>query len=428
MIARLQDLKPVDARLCLRVGRFITEELALELDGRALLVAVSGGADSTALLHILRFLRPRLGMELHAATLDHGLRPGSGAETSAVLALCRDLDLPCTARSLPVAAHAARLGLGLEEAGRALRYAALEEERRRLGADWTVTGHQRDDLEEDVLLRFLRGTGWPGLGGMTAADASRRILRPLLLTPARELRAFLLRNGLPWLEDESNADPRFLRNRVRLEILPRLAAESPRLGEHIVNLWRMARLDEAHWDRALERFNFEKFEPLRADFRENPRRETVAEKTRFSRYDEGSYGRSRQRCFAAGQSFQSGNAAGGTTAEPEERDGGIRPDQNLLRKLDKASRLRLYMRIIARLNGERPAPPRPEVPDGEKNPASRKNGRPRRGQARASALFALDKAWAEGRDGAILQFPGGIAAEVRRGSVRFFGPDARRKA
>jgi tRNA(Ile)-lysidine synthase len=349
------------------VARFLGDELALDLGGCTLLIAVSGGADSTALLHILRLLRPRLGMALHAATFDHGLRPDSGAEASAVLDLCRDLDLPCTAGFLPVAAHAASLGLGLEEAGRALRYAALEEERRRIGADWTVTGHQRDDLEEDVLLRLLRGAGWPGLGGMPAADSARRLLRPLLLTPARELRAFLQRNGLPWLEDESNADPRFLRNRIRLEILPLLTAESPRLGDHIAHLWRMARLDETHWDRVF----------------------------------------------------------GGMPAT-EERGSGVSLDRSLLRKLDKASRLRLYMRAIARLNREYAEPLPEEIfrsEDSGGETVVRK--RFRRGQGRASALFALDRAWAEGRGGVILRFPGGIAAEVRRGSVRFFRPDAR---
>ena len=251
MSLTLQALSPADARLCLGVERFITEELGLSLAGRCLLLAVSGGSDSTALLHILHVLQPRLGAELHVMALDHALRQHGGAEVEGVRERCKGLGVGCTARRLAVAEYAADHRLGLEEAGRALRYAALEEERERLGAAWIMTGHQLEDLGEDVLLRLLRGTGWPGLGGMPAVDARRRILRPLLLTPAGELKNFLLRCGLEWFEDASNRERTFRRNRVRHSIWPLLLEESPRLAEHVAQLWRIARADEAAWEARL---------------------------------------------------------------------------------------------------------------------------------------------------------------------------------
>lgn len=358
MPPRLQDIAPPDAALCLRAARFVREELGVDLHGRRLLAAVSGGADSTALLLILHLLRPKLALDLHALTLDHGLRPGSADEARAVRKLCGGLDIPCAARSIPAASRAGERGEGLEEAGRALRYAALEEERRRLDADWVVTGHQLDDLREDVFMRLLRGTGWPALGGMRGVDAERRVLRPLLLTPARELKDFLTRCNIAWSEDESNSDPRFLRNRLRGTILPLLEAESPRLSGHIAQLWRMARADEEHWNALLPR----------------PAPDGAGD--------------------ASGV-----DDAGGTNAEPF-----ITLARDTLRGLDRAGRLRLFLKAVECLART------PE--SGADTPAG--------GQARAATLFALDAARQAGRGGTVFQFPGGVRAELRGGSVRFF--------
>ncbi|MCL1985860.1 MAG: tRNA lysidine(34) synthetase TilS, partial [Betaproteobacteria bacterium] len=307
-----------------------------------LLLAVSGGSDSMALLYILHVLQPRLRTELHVMALDHALRPHGGTEAEGVRARCKDLDIGCTVRRLAVAEYAADHRLGLEEAGRALRYAALEEERERLGAAWIVTGHQLEDLGEDVLLRLLRGTGWPGLGGMPAVDARRRLLRPLLLTPAGELKAFLLHCGLEWFEDASNRERAFRRNRVRHSIWPLLLEESPRLAEHVAQLWRIARADEAYWEARL------------------------------------------------------------SSLLPEGEDD-ITLESAVLKKLEQAGRLRLYLRAVVQLG--------------------RKRGR---GQGRAGTFFALDAAWSEGRGNSRFQFPGGIRAEVRQGRVRFFVVESRR--
>ncbi len=272
---RLQDLPPRAARFCLRVAGFLTGELmrgvapdggiptpahpegtanahASPASGLSLLVGVSGGADSLALLLVLRWLAPRLGLRLHAAVLDHGLRPESAAEGRAVAALCRRLGVPCRVERADVDALAACQRCGLEDAGRRARYAFFEAERQRTGADWICTAHQADDLCEDMLLRLVRGTGWPGLGGMPAMDPARHILRPLLMTERTDIDAFLADLGVQPVRDPSNADPAYRRNRLRHQVLPLLRAENPALGDALRSLWELARCDADYWTRRLD--------------------------------------------------------------------------------------------------------------------------------------------------------------------------------
>lgn len=271
---RLQDLPPAAARFCLRVADFLTAELARCFSqardgstprrrdalpfpqassgrGLSLVVGVSGGADSLALLLALRWLAPRLGLRLHAATLDHGLRPESAAEVRAVGALCRRLGVSCRAVRVDVATLAAQEGCGLEDAGRRARYALFAAERRRTGADWVCTAHQSDDLCEDVLLRLVRGAGWPGLGGMVATDPARRILRPLLMTERGAIDAFLAELDVHPVRDPANADQSCRRNRLRHEVLPLLRAENPALSHGVRALWELARCDDDYWTRQL---------------------------------------------------------------------------------------------------------------------------------------------------------------------------------
>ena len=248
----LQTLPPASARVCLDIRHFLERELRVGLQKRRLLLAVSGGADSLALLAILVLLRPHWHCELGVFHLDHQLRPESPEEARMVVRRCAAWGIPCVARAGDVAAYAGQRGLGLEEAGRKLRYTLLEKERRRIGADWILTGHHRADLEEDVLLRLIRGAGWPALGGMPALDRRRRVLRPLLCSAPEDLRTLLRVCGLSWVDDPSNADPRYTRNRLRHGILPLLRAENPSLHRSIRTLWRLAREDAAHWEALLD--------------------------------------------------------------------------------------------------------------------------------------------------------------------------------
>lgn len=247
----LKDLAPCDARMALAIARFAEEELEAPLKGR-LLVALSGGADSTALLIILCALRPLLSCQVAAAHLDHGLRPESAEEAQAAEALCRALGVPFYTRKVDVARLARESACGVEEAGRRARYAFLEETRLSSGAEWALTAHHIGDLAEDVLMRLARGAAWPGLGGMRGKIEERRVLRPLLMREKRELTAMLERLGVPWREDRSNSDLTWKRNRIRHALLPLLLAENPAFFDAIRHLWRQARRDEAYWNAILE--------------------------------------------------------------------------------------------------------------------------------------------------------------------------------
>jgi len=194
------------------------------LQARRLCVAFSGGADSTALLALLAAARERGGYTLRAVHIDHQLQPQSAGWARAARARARALDVPC--KVLRVAARAGR-GESPEAAARERRYAAL------LGqlepGEVLLTAHHLEDQAETLLLQLMRGAGLAGLAAMPqrAERAGHTLLRPLLDQPRAALRACLLRRGLSWSEDPSNSDPRFDRNYVRHELLPRLEARWP---------------------------------------------------------------------------------------------------------------------------------------------------------------------------------------------------------
>jgi tRNA(Ile)-lysidine synthase len=196
-----------------------------------LLVAVSGGADSTALLIGLRNLSPDLGLRLHAAHLHHGLR---GAEADAdlgfVRALCERLGVPLTAARWDTRARLRRRGLRGQAGLRTLRREFLLAAARRAGAHAIVTAHTADDQLETMLMRLARGAGLRGAPGMrprfaTGAGPGERMLwlKPLLGATRAEIEADLVRAGQTWREDRSNHDPRYARSRVRHEAVPALA-------------------------------------------------------------------------------------------------------------------------------------------------------------------------------------------------------------
>ncbi|HBT96790.1 MAG TPA: tRNA lysidine(34) synthetase TilS [Desulfobulbaceae bacterium] len=189
------------------------------LTGAHFLVAVSGGGDSTALLHLLRF--SGLPLRLDAAYIDHGLRPLEAArEKEWLAALTAELDIPFVAAEADTAGYARAEGLSLEDAARRLRYRELERLRAESGAEWIVTGHTADDQVETLFIRLIRGCGLSGLTGMKWRQG--RIVRPLLNYSKETLAGYLAAHGITPCHDSSNDDPRFLRNRVRLELLPLL--------------------------------------------------------------------------------------------------------------------------------------------------------------------------------------------------------------
>jgi tRNA(Ile)-lysidine synthase len=201
-------------------ARFESSLLRLDTaDGVPLILAVSGGPDSMALLHIAVEASSRHGWRPHVAHLDHGLRDGSADDARFVADAASQLGLDATIHKTDVAALAAERGDGLEEAGRVARYAFLEEVAAAAGDDAVVlTAHTADDQAETVLLHLARGAGLAGLSGI--AERRGRIVRPLLGERRANLRQALDGAGIRYRIDPSNEHPRFSRNRARTDLLP----------------------------------------------------------------------------------------------------------------------------------------------------------------------------------------------------------------
>ncbi len=249
---KLQDLHPECARLCLDVERFVTQDLGADLTGKRLVAALSGGSDSTALLLVFHYLAERNNFTLIAAHFNHLLRPEAEYESWFVQRMAESLGLTYRSEARDVRAHALEFKLGLEEAGRALRYGFLERLRGEMQADYILLGHHLDDLTEDILLRLVRGAGWPALGGMPGSDSIRGILRPFLLTPKSRLIEFLVDLDTTWAEDASNQDTHFARNRMRYDVVPMLTRENPNLGQSMARLWRQAELDRGFFESEIQ--------------------------------------------------------------------------------------------------------------------------------------------------------------------------------
>jgi tRNA(Ile)-lysidine synthase len=200
--------------------------------GEALLVAVSGGPDSMALLHAAARVCPPLGVRVAAHGVDHGLRAGARAELDAAEALAGSLDVPFSRSRVSLAR-----GGNVQERARLARYAALDRAAREQGARAIAAGHHADDRAETVLIRLLRGAGAAGLGVLradgTTPSGATRLVRPLLAARRDDVLAHISRHQIPCANDPSNADPRFLRARVRAELLPLMAELSPGIVDHL---------------------------------------------------------------------------------------------------------------------------------------------------------------------------------------------------
>ncbi|WP_419787920.1 tRNA lysidine(34) synthetase TilS [Pseudodesulfovibrio sp.] len=244
----IQDLPPKWAHFCLRIERFLSTELECDLSGKTLIVGCSGGADSTALLLALHWLIRKNNGRVSVVHLNHGLRPEAVEDADFVRLLCEKLGLECIVRNVDVAALAQTTGVGLEEAGRNARYALFAEALAEQDGDAIALAHHLGDLAEDVIMRLTRGTGWPGLSGMTGYDRKRRLIRPFILTPKSDLIELLSDLGVQWREDCSNSDELWKRNRVRHTILPLFMEENPNFFEAIARLWRVGRQDADFWD------------------------------------------------------------------------------------------------------------------------------------------------------------------------------------
>jgi len=226
-------------RLSDAVRRFVLTERLIG-PGDLVLAAVSGGADSMALLSILHRLSGTMGFSLAAAHFNHRIRPSSGEELEHVRRAAAPMGIPFHWGSADVPAEAERTGDSLEEAARKARYHFLLAKAEEIRATCVATGHTRNDHIETVLMRIIRGTGMRGLAGIPARRGI--IVRPLLDLMREDTESFCRMTGLPYVEDPSNRDTRFFRNRVRIELLPMLESRyHPGVRENLARLADIAR-------------------------------------------------------------------------------------------------------------------------------------------------------------------------------------------
>ncbi len=246
---------------------------ALVRAGDRVAVAVSGGADSVALLRLLLELRSDLGVVLLVLHFHHGIRGADAdADQQFVAQLAAEHGLEFRAQSGDAPAHADEGGLSLETAARELRYSWFRELLRQAACNRVATAHTLDDQAETVLMRMLRGAGSRGLAGIypevvwkratspagptpsphtgKAAHPAASIIRPLLTTRRVELVDYLRALGQPWREDPSNLDTRHLRNRIRHQLLPLLERDfNPQVAAALATQAEIARVEEEYWQR-----------------------------------------------------------------------------------------------------------------------------------------------------------------------------------
>ena len=196
--------------------------------GDHILVAISGGPDSTALAHLLSLWKRKYGLVLAAAHVHHGLSRQNDRAIRLSRLTAERLGLPFHSKKIRVRALAKKRRSSLEEAGRDARYAFFRSLSRRLGMNKIATGHTRDDQAETVLMWVIRGCGLRGLAGIPPKRPLGRaqVIRPLLDCRKADLARFLNESGIRFQSDRSNASARFTRNRVRHELLPWI-------GEHL---------------------------------------------------------------------------------------------------------------------------------------------------------------------------------------------------
>ena len=219
-------------------------------DGGLVIVAVSGGSDSVALLHLLLRLSEALGIELHVASLNHGLRGEAGRRDLEFVAdLAARWRLPFTIDHADVAGLSAEWVIGLEQAARRARYAFLARVAREQGSDCVAVGHHAQDQAETILMNIARGSGVGGLRGMRVVSpmpeqADIRLLRPLLGVSKEDLESYCRQHNLPFRIDETNADLSYRRNFVRHEIVSRLTRLNPGFLRAIKRLAESATVNE----------------------------------------------------------------------------------------------------------------------------------------------------------------------------------------
>ncbi|MFZ0688626.1 MAG: tRNA lysidine(34) synthetase TilS, partial [Acidobacteriaceae bacterium] len=224
--------------------------------GMRVAVAVSGGSDSVGLLRAMAEAAPGIGLVLAVAHVHHGIRGAEADEDARFVAeLAERLGLELHLHRVDTPAAAREKRETLEEAARSLRYGWFRQLLSEGRADAVTTAHTLDDQAETVLHRLLRGAWSEGLGGIHPAIAGQggAILRPFLQVRHAEIQTWLREIGQAWREDASNTDTAHTRNRIRHELLPRLAEFNPQIAEQFARMATIARDEESWWEQELGR-------------------------------------------------------------------------------------------------------------------------------------------------------------------------------
>lgn len=252
----LATLLPRHSRFCLGIVNLICQKLNIsktDLKQTTFLTAVSCGIDSVAMLAVFKACQQYFGYTVHAVHFHHGIRKESDRETELFQKICSRLNIPCHIGYGNTPAFSQKQKIGLEEAGRILRYQYFDDILSKLPNALLCTAHHADDLCEDVLMRLIRGTAWPQLGGMAYYDAERKLLRPFLYTGKQELADFAKTLNLPHAEDQSNTDTAFTRNRIRHTLLPLLKQENPQILNSVIKLKQNAEYDQEHFSNEIQK-------------------------------------------------------------------------------------------------------------------------------------------------------------------------------
>jgi len=241
----------------LHIGQILQEECHIS-PGNRIAVGVSGGADSIALLHILR----TLNYPVVALHFNHHIRSEADRDAEFVERLTTALKIRCVIQAEDIPGYATKNHLSLEEAARILRYRFLFSAARNAGADALATAHHANDQAETILMHFMRGSGLDGLKGMSMIsmlpefDGSLPIIRPLLRTFKKELVEYCAENQLEYVEDSSNRDPAYFRNWLRLDLIPKIETFNPRFQKALTKSSRsiqadaeiLTRIVDTSWD------------------------------------------------------------------------------------------------------------------------------------------------------------------------------------
>ncbi len=217
-----------------KVTEFVTHPLISQLNhflsrylkpNQHVLLALSGGLDSTVLLHLLAAAKQTIRFELHAMHVHHGLSPNADAWADFCMQQCQLLNVPIKVVRVQLDLNSKQ---GIEAAARQLRYEALFDFKLNgIAPDFIITAHHQDDQAETLLLQLFRGAGVKGLASMGCIDESRRLMRPLLDVSRQTLQKYAEQNNIRWCDDESNDNTQYERNFVRHEVMPVLATRYP---------------------------------------------------------------------------------------------------------------------------------------------------------------------------------------------------------